>query len=149
MLADARDNAAQHSADYVELRRDKFSHIGRKCAMKYLLLIVNRESDWQALSPAEQEKVIAGMNRFDDQLRSAGKFVSCGGLAPSTEAQTVRLTNNGRTVSGGPAFKVTPGGELVTGFFVIQTGTIDEAVEWATKMPIIAGAIEVRPIAME
>src|SRR5262245_25626032 len=102
--------------------------------MKYLLLIVNQESAWQALSPAEQEKVIAGMNRFDDQLRSAGKFVSCGGLAPSGEAKTVRLADSGRTVSSGPAFKVTPGGELVTGFFVIETATIDEAVEWAKKM---------------
>lgn len=117
--------------------------------MKYLLMIVNRESDWQALSPAEQEKVISGMNRFDDQLRSAGKFVSCGGLAPSTEAKTVRLTDAGRAVSGGPAFKITPGGELVTGFFVIESATIDEAAEWAKKMPIVAGAIEVRPIAME
>jgi hypothetical protein len=124
-------------------------HSERNLAMKYLLLIVNQESAWQSLSAAEQEKVIAGMNRFDDQLKSAGKFVSCGGLAPSSSAKTVRLSETGRTVTSGPAFKLSPSGELVTGFFVIEAATIEEAVEQAKKMPIIAGAIEVRPIAME
>ena len=117
--------------------------------MKYLLLIVNAEADWERLSAQEQQRVIDGMNRIDAELKSAGKFVSCGGLAPSSTAKTVRLAGGERSVVDGPAIQLKDNKHLVTGFYVIESGSIDEAVGWAKKLPIIAGAIEVRPIAME
>jgi len=117
--------------------------------MKYLLLIVNAENDWQGLGPAEQHQVIERMNRFDDELRRAGQFVACGGLAPSTMAKTVRLAHGERIVDDGPVWRHPQTDHLVTGFFVVECPTTDEAVAWANKMPIAAGAIEVRPIAME
>ncbi len=117
--------------------------------MKYLLLIVNAEADWQRLSPANQQQVIERMNRFDDELRRAGQFVACGGLAPSSMAKTVRLAHGERIVEGGPAWRHPQTDHLVTGFFVVDCPTIEEAVSCANKMPIVAGAIEVRPIAME
>ncbi len=117
--------------------------------MKYLLLIVNAEADWERLSAEEQQRVIDGMNRVDAELKSAGKFVSCGGLAPSSMAKTVRLTGGERAVVDGPAIQLKENKHLVTGFFVVECAAIDEAVGWAKKLPIIAGAIEVRPIAME
>ena len=117
--------------------------------MKYLLLIVNAEADWQRLSAEEQQRVIDGMNRIDAELRDCGKFVLCGGLAPSASAKTVRLTKQERVVVDGPAWKRPEDDHLVTGFFVIESKSIDEAVSWARKLPIIAGAVEVREIAME
>ncbi len=116
--------------------------------MKFLLLIVNAEADWERLATEEQQRVIDAMNRIDAELRAAGKFVTCGGLAPSTMARSVRLTGQQRSVADGPAIQIAHNKHLVTGFFVIESESIDEAVEWARKLPIIAGAVEVRPIAM-
>lgn len=117
--------------------------------MKFLLLIVNAQEDWHRLSADEQQNVIARMNAFGDELKAAGKFVICGGLAPAADAKTVRLENGGRAVLDGPALPLTESKDLVTGFFVVETSSIEEAVEWAKKMPIIAGSIEVRHIAQE
>ncbi len=117
--------------------------------MKFLLLIVNAEEDWQRLPADEQEQVIARMNAFGDELKAAGKFVICGGLAAAGDAKTVRLENGGRVVVDGPALPLTESKDLVTGFFIVETSSIEEAVEWAKKMPIIAGGIEIRHIAQE
>lgn len=121
----------------------------RENTMKYLLLIVNAEEDFQRLDKSEQQRVIDGMNAFGDDLKREDKFVSCGGLAPSSEAKSVRKEGQGRVVAGGPIFRMPQGNQLVTGFFVIQAKSIDEAVAWAKKMPIISGAVEIRPIAAE
>jgi hypothetical protein len=121
----------------------------RENTMKYLLLIVNAEDDFQRLNKAEQQRVIDGMNAFGDDLKRENKFVSCGGLAPSSEAKSVRKEGQERVVANGPIFRIPQGNQLVTGFFVIQTKSIDEAVAWAKKMPIISGSVEIRPIAAE
>ena len=117
--------------------------------MKFLLLIVNAEEAWMMLSEADQQRQIGAMNAFTDQLKRAGVYVSCGGLAPSAHAKTVRLAGAVRTVSDGVAFRLPETRDMVTGFFIVETPQIDDAIPWANKMPIIAGAIEVRPIAME
>ena len=117
--------------------------------MKYLLLIVNAEDDWNRLTSAERNRVIDQMNAFRDDLKAAGKYVVCGGLAPAGEAKTVRLQSGTRVVQDGLALLETNTRDQVTGFFVVEASSGNEAVEWAQRMPIIAGAIEIRPIAME
>ncbi len=112
-------------------------------------MIVNSEEDWSRLSADEQQGVVDRMNAFGDELKAADKFVSCGGLAPASEAKTVRLMSDDRVVLEGPALPRGESKDLVTGFFVIEAGSIDEATEWAKKMPIIAGGIEIRPIWQE
>ncbi len=116
--------------------------------MKYLLLIVNDENLWLELSESEQQEQIDRMNAYDAKLKAAGVQVSCGGLAPSSMAKTVTLIHDGTSVRDGVAFS-SRDNELVTGFFIIETTTEDEALDWAQKMPLIGGSIEVRPIAME
>ena len=117
--------------------------------MKYLLLIVNAEDDWNRHPPADQNRVIDQMNAFRNELKAAGKYVVCGGLAPAGEAKTVRLQSGTRVVQDGLALLETNTRDQITGFFVVEASSGNEAVEWAQRMPIIAGAIEIRPIAME
>ena len=117
--------------------------------MKFILLIVNAEGDWQQLSATEQERVVQGMNAVSEGLAKAGKSVTCGGLAPAAEAKTVWRTAAGREVRDGLARPLTERKELVTGFFVIEVDSMAEAIEWAKKLPIVAGGIEIRRIAME
>jgi len=117
--------------------------------MKFLLLIVNANEDWECLSAEEQQRVVGEMNAFGDELKSSGSFVSCGGLAPGSDAKTVQLRNGDRVVVDGLARPLTEKRELVTGFFVVDVDSKDEAVECAKKLPIIAGGVEVRHIAAE
>ena len=49
----------------------------------------------------------------------------------------------GTTVTDGP---FTDGREVMGGYYVIDCDTIEEALEWAKRIPLAYGSIEVRPI---
>ncbi len=109
--------------------------------MKYMLQMIVDESSWQNLSFEEMQPMIAEMERFNDQLRSGGVWVSGEGLDYSSNAKTVRVADGDRTVTDGPANGVA---EQLGGFWIIETDTIEDAVGWAQKVPMTNGAIEVR-----
>jgi hypothetical protein len=90
----------------------------------------------------------AEMRRWDDytkELVKAGAFVSGEGLSPSATATTLRLENGERILTDGP-FAETK--EQVGGFYVIDCKSLDEALDWAEKLPSAqrGGVTEIRPV---
>ena len=59
--------------------------------MVYILMIYADEADWTTKSEAEMAPVMAAHERLEQDLRKAGKYRGCGGLAPTSAATTVRL----------------------------------------------------------
>jgi hypothetical protein len=114
--------------------------------MKYLLQMVVDESYWQNLTPEEMQPMIEAMEGYNDQLRNAGVWVSGEGLDFSSNAKTVRVRDAQRIVEDGP---YAPAKEQLAGFWIIDTATIDDAVEWAKKVPLSGGGIEVRGLVPE
>jgi hypothetical protein len=102
------------------------------------------ESYWQNLAPDEMQPMIEAMDRYNNELKSAGAWVSGEGLDFSGRAKTVRPTpDGGRTVTDGPFSNAK---DQFGGYWVIEAPTIDDAVEWAKRVPMSVGGIEVRPI---
>lgn len=114
--------------------------------MKYILQMIVDESAWQNLSPAEMQPMIEAMERYNDELRAGGAWVSGEGLDYSANAQTVRVSDGQRTVTDGP---YTSGGEQLGGLWIIQADSLDNAVGWAMRVPMTNGAIEVRALVPE
>ena len=54
------------------------------------------------------------------------------GLTPSREGARVTITEEKRTVTDGPFAEAK---ELVAGFWIIEVGSLEEAVEWAQALP--------------
>ncbi len=48
--------------------------------MKYILLMMVDEADWQTLTPEQMQPMLDEMERFNNQLRDAGVWVSGEGL---------------------------------------------------------------------
>ena len=116
----------------------------RHPAMKFLLQMIADESYWENLSPEEMQPMIEAMDRYNDELKSAGAWVHGEGLDFSGTAKTVRPTSDGgRNVTDGP---FSNSKEQFGGFWIIEAPTMDDAVEWAKKVPMSVGGIEVRPI---
>ena len=65
------------------------------------------------------------------------------GLQPTLKGARVRYAKGKFTVTDGP-FAETK--ELVAGFWLIQTKSRDEAIEWAKRVPFQEGEVEVRPL---
>lgn len=114
--------------------------------MKYMLQMVADESSWMSLQPQEMQPMIEAMEAYNSELRAAGAWVSGEGLDYSGSARTVRASDGQRTVSDGPH---NGGNEQLAGFWIIEAPGMDEAVEWARRVPMTNGAIEVRPLVSE
>ena len=68
-------------------------------------------------------------------------------LAPMATATTVRMHSGKALVTGGP-FAETK--EQLAGYYIIECENLDEAIEWAAKIPTACkgreGCIEIRPM---
>ncbi len=113
--------------------------------MRYMLLIYEDEKAMAGKAPEEMEAMMGTWFRYTEDLRSSGRMIAGDALQPTTAATTVRVAANGALTSDGP-FAETK--EQLGGFYMINADNLDEAVEWAAKMPNLpeGGSVEVRPI---
>jgi hypothetical protein len=112
--------------------------------MKFMLQLWGDEGQWANQS---EEEAAAEMARWDDytnQLIAAGAMVSGEGLQASATSKTLRIENGERLVTDGPYVETK---EQLGGFYVIECASIDEALDWAAKLPSAErGATEIRPV---
>ncbi|MGZ8595016.1 MAG: YciI family protein [Actinomycetota bacterium] len=80
------------------------------------------------------DDLLAAMGRFNDELKEAGVLLELAGLHPSGEGKRVRFSGGERTVVDGPFGER----DAVAGYWILQVRTLDEAVEWATRIPFEA-----------
>jgi hypothetical protein len=102
------------------------------------------EAEMDEVTPDQMEQIATDMNRYNDELRKAGVWVAGEGLAPSRMARTLRWGEAGKPVATDGPFAESK--EQLGGFWILECGSLDEAVEWVVKAPIQSGALEVRPI---
>jgi len=94
-----------------------------------------------------EEKLLADMGRFNEELVKAGVMLAGEGLHPSSRGARVIFTGGKKTVVDGP-FAETK--ELIAGFWLWQVRSMDEALEWARRCPDPmhgeGSALELRPV---
>jgi glutathione S-transferase len=95
---------------------------------------------------------LADMNAFNKPSVDAGIIVSADGFLPSSTGTLVTFNSNGDGDGGNAEPTVTRGpfalDNLVSGFWIVQLGSIDEAVEWAKKIPFKkGGSVQIRKVA--
>jgi hypothetical protein len=113
--------------------------------MEYMLLIYV-EGKPGAGSEEEREQMSAAFAKYGQDLAEAGALVGGDRLQPPTAASTVRIAAGETLPSDGP-FAETK--EWLAGYYKIEAESLDEAIEWAARVPSVAygGSIEVRPLA--
>jgi hypothetical protein len=112
--------------------------------MEYVLLIQYDESANLALDEEAGKRLYAEHLAFMDEMKDAGVAIPYSAeLDESRTARVVRPAGDDRLVTDGPFAEAK---EQLGGFYVIDVPTIDEAVEWAKKIPVLpTDAVEVRP----
>jgi hypothetical protein len=111
--------------------------------MRYALLIYDEEPT----SPPSEE-VVAQVNQaygaFTEEVKGRGLMEGGEGLQSSQTATTVRVRDGEVLTTDGP-FAETK--EVLGGFYLLNCRDLDEAIEWAAKIPgALHGSIEIRPI---
>jgi hypothetical protein len=112
--------------------------------MRYMLIILGDESQYANASDEERAANGARWADYTKDLIDAGAFVSGEGLQSATTATTLRVEGGERVLTDGP-FAETK--EQIGGFYVIECKDLDEAIDWAAKLPHAEmGTTEVRPV---
>jgi len=89
-------------------------------------------------------ELVTAMRKFSDDMRKAGVLLLAEGLHPSSKATRLKVCNGKRVFSDGP---FTEAKEMIAGFWMIQVKSREEALEWASRCPLIEGGIvEIRPV---
>jgi hypothetical protein len=110
--------------------------------VRFMVLVKASEESEAGVLP--DEKILAEMGRFNEELVKAGVMLAAEGLHPSSKGARVRFEGGKRTVIDGP-FAETK--ELVAGFWLWQVKSKEEAVEWLKRAPFDGGMeIELRHI---
>ena len=114
--------------------------------MRYMLLIYGGEEAGAKWSEAEQAANMDLWFKFTDDFQKSGKMLGGEALMTVATATTVRGKAGGGTLTTDGPFAETKEG--LGGYYMIDAANLDEAIEWSSKMPIIAngGCVEIRPI---
>jgi hypothetical protein len=112
--------------------------------MRYLLLIYQNEAEHAKLSEAELGTEYAAYMAFGEEVQKRGVFASGEALMPTNTATTVRV-RGGKTLNTDGPFAETK--EQLGGYYLLNCKDLDEAIEFAAKVPAATdGSIEIRPI---
>lgn len=113
--------------------------------MKYMLIMRATDEAKTAYEQADFREIIEKMGAYNEALAKAGVLLAGEGLADS-------MTDNFVVDFAGPTPVATDGPygethELFSGFWMLQVGSKEEAVEWASRAPLGAGSkLEVRRV---
>jgi hypothetical protein len=110
--------------------------------MRFMVLVpATAESEAGAMP---DEKTLAEMGRYNEELARAGVMLAGEGLHPSSKGARVRFSEGKTTVVDGP---FTEAKELIAGFWLIQAASREEAIEWVKRAPFGGGIeIEIRQV---
>jgi len=98
--------------------------------MRFMVMVKANQSSEAGVLP--DEKLLADMGKYNDELIKAGVMLAGEGLQPSSKGARVRFSGNKRTVIDGP-FSETK--ELVAGFWLFQVRSKEEAIGWVKRAP--------------
>ena len=112
--------------------------------MHYLLLIYESDEAFGERTGASDSEFWGAWHSYTQALLDSGVYIGGRPLEPPDSAATVRVEAGRRMVHDGP-FAETK--EQLGGFILLDTGTLEEALDWAARCPAARYAgVEVRPI---
>lgn len=98
--------------------------------MRFMILVKADKNSEAGMLP--DEKLLAEMGKYNEELAKAGVLLAGEGLHPSSKGARVKFSGDRRTVIDGP---FTETKELVAGFWMIQVRSKQEAIEWVKRAP--------------
>ena len=108
--------------------------------MRFIVMVkANRDTEAGVMPTTE---MIAAMSAFNEEMVKAGVMQAGEGLQPTSKGARISYTGSAPDVVRGPFT-----GDLIAGFWLIEAGSLDEAVGWIKRAPFAPGdAVEIRQV---
>jgi len=105
--------------------------------MKYMLIMRQTDESMAQRGNIPFDEIMDAIGRFNDELIRAGVLLAAEGLDPDpASGVVVDYTGETPVVSDGPYGETK---ELFGGFYLLDVASLDEAVEWAKRIPYAQG----------
>src|SRR2546426_7523136 len=98
--------------------------------MRFMMMITGNKDTEAGIMP--EEKTLAAMGKYNEELMKAGVLLDLCGLQPSSKGARIKFSGGKPKVIDGP---FTEAKELVAGYWLIQVKSKEEAIEWAKRVP--------------
>src|SRR5438309_5125591 len=98
--------------------------------MRFMIMVKASKDSEAGVMP--DQKLLAAMGKFNEELVKAGVMLAGEGLHPSSKGARVRFSGAKRTVIDGTFAE---NKELVAGFWIWQVKSSVEAAEWVKRCP--------------
>ena len=99
--------------------------------MRFMMLLKADKITEAGVLPTEKDLEVMG--KYNEELVKAGVMLDGAGLQPSSKGARVTFPGGKPQVTDGP-FAETK--ELLAGYWIIQVKSKEEAIEWATRVPL-------------
>jgi hypothetical protein len=110
--------------------------------MRFMVIVKASKDSEAGVLPSTE--LLAAMGKFNEEICKAGVMEAGEGLHPTAKGARIRYDGGQSSVSRGP-FALS--GDLVGGFWLINTKSLDEAIEWMSRAPFTRGEeIEIRQV---
>ena len=112
--------------------------------MRFMVIVKATQNSEAGVLPSQE--LLTEMGKFNEELVKAGVLLAAEGLQPSSKGVRIQFEGAKRTVVDGPFAESK---ELIAGFWLWQCKSLDEAIEWARRIPNPhddGGEIEIRQV---
>jgi hypothetical protein len=110
--------------------------------MRFMVIVKASKDTEAGVMPSTE--LLTAMGKFNEELVNAGIMEAGEGLHPTSKGARIKYSSGQGSVSRGP-FNLS--GDLVAGFWLIKTKSLDEAIDWMKRAPFGDGdEIEIRQV---
>jgi hypothetical protein len=116
--------------------------------VKFLILIYDNPASrelWSQLTEDQRREGVQGYRELNAALEASGEGIVSEALANADQTKQVTIRDGRLVTTDGPFAEVK---EQLAGFYLVETETLDKAVEYAAMIPEASGfgIVEVRPV---
>ncbi|MET9225111.1 YciI family protein [Lentzea sp. NPDC003310] len=101
--------------------------------MKYMLIMRATDEAFANMGEFDFDKMLEEVGAYNEELIRAGVLLAAEGLSDTSEGVVVDYSQEPPVVTDGPYGETK---ELFNGFYLLNVSSIQEAVEWAKRMPM-------------
>ena len=110
--------------------------------MRFMVIVKASKDSEAGVMPGTE--LLTAMGKFNEEMVKAGIMQAGEALHPTAKGARVKYSSGQPAVSRGP-FNFNS--DLVAGFWLIQTESLDQAIDWMKRAPFGGGAeIEIRQV---
>src|SRR5467141_5269416 len=100
----------------------------RSETMKFMVIVKASKDSEAGVMPSTE--LLTAMGKFNEEMAKAGVIQAGEGLHPSSKGARIKYSTGQNALSRGP-FELT--GDLIAGFWLIKTKSLDEAIGWMKR----------------